>query len=297
MDIRRLSYFMRIAEDGSLTRASNLLRIAQPALSRQMRLLEEELGVALYTRTARGMRLTDAGQALRDAVAGPLRELELALQNIRSYPATTQANIVLGLPLSLADMIATPLALRLGQLFPLVKLTIVEGLTGSLVDWLSRGVVDLVLLEDKAHHDLLHERKLCTLPLILAGPPDSPLPPGATIAFSQAAKLPLVLPSHHLGLRAVINDAALAAQAKLNIRMEADSARLIKDLIAAGTGYSIMPASVCKNDARLQTWQLTAPAAGMDVILASRKSSQVAGARIGPLEDLIASITLELLTA
>ena len=66
MDVRRLSYFMRIAEDGSLTRAANMLRIAQPALSRQMRLLEEELGVALFTRMARGMRrlaaIVDGGE-------------------------------------------------------------------------------------------------------------------------------------------------------------------------------------------------------------------------------------------
>jgi DNA-binding transcriptional LysR family regulator len=297
LDIRRLSYFMRIAEDGSLTRASNLLRIAQPALSRQMRLLEEELGITLYTRTARGMRLTEAGAALRDAVAGPLRELELALQNIRSFPATTQANVVLGLPLCLADTISTPLALRLGQLFPLFKLTIVEGITGSLADWLGRGVVDLVLLEGKTQNDQLHERILCSLPLTLAGPADAPFPAGEPIAFGTAAKLPLVVPSHHLGLRAAVNDAALSAQAKLNIRMEADSARLVKDLIAAGTGYSILPAGVCQGDARLRTWPLITPSPSLDIVLASRKSSQVAGARLGPLEDLIAGIALELLTA
>lgn len=292
MDVRRLNYFMRIAEDGSLTRAANVLRIAQPALSRQMRLLEEELGIPLFARTARGMRLTEAGQALRASVAGPLRELELALQNIRAYPAATQSNIVLALPLSLADHLAAPLALRLDQLFPLVKLTIVEGLNGSLTDWLNRGVVDLVLLEGRAQNEQLQERKLCTLPLHLVGPANSDLPPDQPVPFSTAAKLPLILPSHHLGLRAIINSAAAAAQAKLTTRMEADSARLLKDLIAAGKGYSIMPASVCKHDP-LQTWPLTNPTPVMDIILASRKSSQITTA----LEDYIASIVIELLTA
>jgi DNA-binding transcriptional LysR family regulator len=299
LDVRRLSYFMRIAEDGSLTRAANMLRIAQPALSRQMRLLEEELGVALFTRMARGMRLTAAGEALRASVAVPLRELELALQNIRSYPASTQSNIVLGLAPSVADMLATQLTMRLDQLFPLVKLTIVDGLNGSLIDWLSRGVVDLALLEAGAQSEPLQERRICSLALVLAGPADAALPPGVPVAFSTAAKLPLILPSHHLGLRAVINDAAALSQSKLNIRLDADSPLLIRNLLAAGKAYSIMPARACAADAgqgRLQIWPLTTPAPRMDVLLATRKSSRLTGPGIGALEDFIANIARELLT-
>jgi LysR family transcriptional regulator, nitrogen assimilation regulatory protein len=291
LDVRRLGYFMRIAEDGSLTRASNMLRIAQPALSRQMRLLEEELGVPLFTRTARGMRLTEAGQALRASVAGPLRELELALQNIRSYPFAADANLIIGLAPSLAEILATPLALRLDAAFPNIKLRIVEGLTGSLIDWLSRGVVDLVLLEEEAHHDQLRERKLATLPLMLAGPADAPLT--SSVPFSEAAKLPLLLPSHHLGLRAVINDAAGEAQTKLNIRMEADSARLTCDLLLAGLGYAMLPACYCREDPSLRLWPLTAPAPKLNIILALRKSSQITSA----LEDYLANIVTEQLAA
>jgi LysR family transcriptional regulator, nitrogen assimilation regulatory protein len=81
MEIRRLEYFVCIAEQGSLGRASDLLRIAQPALTRQVRLLEQELGVILFTRSRRGMRLTEEGEQLLSEVMGPLRQLEGALQN------------------------------------------------------------------------------------------------------------------------------------------------------------------------------------------------------------------------
>jgi LysR family transcriptional regulator, nitrogen assimilation regulatory protein len=299
LEVRRLSYFMRIAEDGSLTKASNVLRIAQPALSRQMRLLEEELGVPLFNRTSRGMRLTEEGEALRASVAGPLRELELALQNIKSYPFAAEANIAIGLPTSLADILATPLAQRIDQEFPNIKLRITEGMTGSLIDWLSRGVVDFVLLEEEAHHDQLHEQKLATLPVLLTGLADSRLPRGRTITFSDAVKLPLVLPSHHLGLRAVINDAAMRTQAKLNIRMEADSSRLTKDLLAAGVGYAISPACYYKHEissGKLQIWPITDPALNLDIVIASRKNSQITGPRGRALEDLISRISLEYLT-
>ena len=300
MEVRRLSYFMRIAEHGSLTKASNVLRIAQPALSRQMRLLEEKLGVALFSRTARGMRLTEEGEALRASVAGPLRELELALQNIKSFPFAAEANIAIGLPTGLADILATTLAQRIDQEFPNIKLRIVESMTGSLIDWLSRGVVDFVLLEEEAHHDQLQEQKLAVLPLVLAGTTASHLPPGQPIAFAEAVKLPLVLPSHHLGLRAVINDAAMWAQAKLNIRMEADSARLTRDLLRDGMGYAIIPACYCREDTdsgRLQTWPLIDPALTIDIIIASRKNSQITGPRVRALEELISRIALELLQA
>jgi LysR family transcriptional regulator, nitrogen assimilation regulatory protein len=299
LEVRRLSYFMRIAEDGSLTKASNVLRIAQPALSRQMRLLEEELGVPLFNRTSRGMRLTEEGEALRASVAGPLRELELALQNIKSFPFAAEANIAIGLPTSLADILATPLAQRIDQEFPNIKLRITEGMTGSLIDWLSRGVVDYVLLEEEAHHDQLHEQKLATLPVLLTGMADSHLPRSQAVTFSDAVKLPLVLPSHHLGLRAVINDAAMWAQAKLNIRMEADSSRLTKDLLAGGLGYAISPACYYKQEVasgHLQSWPITDPELTLDIVIASRKNSQITGPRGRALEDLISRVALEYLT-
>src|ERR1700751_5347419 len=95
-DFRRLGYFLQIAELGSLTRVAERLRIAQPSLSRQMRLLEEELGVILFTRGYRGMHLTDAGEALRSKIAGPLRQVGHALYEIRALPSDTEGNVLFG---------------------------------------------------------------------------------------------------------------------------------------------------------------------------------------------------------
>ena len=96
MGISRLSYFVRIAADGSLSKAAGILRIAQPALSRQMRLLEEELGVALFERTQRGMQLTENGGHLYSSVAGPLQEIDRAHResNVRSPSACPPASDV-----------------------------------------------------------------------------------------------------------------------------------------------------------------------------------------------------------
>ena len=82
MENRRLRYFLQIAEEGSMGRAASVLGIAQPALTRQVRLLEEALGVPLFIRTQRGMQLTEDGEQLRAAIKKPLQEIELALQNV-----------------------------------------------------------------------------------------------------------------------------------------------------------------------------------------------------------------------
>ncbi len=289
MEIRRLNYFVRIAEDGSLTKAAGILRVAQSALSRQMRLLEEELGVPLFDRTARGMRLTAEGEYLRASVAGPLREVELALQNVRSGPHAVEANLAIGMPPGLADVLAQPLAMELHASFPNIRFSLIEGPTGSLVDWLNRGMIDFALLEESAGNDLLSEQKLASLPFALAAPPDSPLAPGDTMSLQQALALPLIVPSHHLGIRAVINAAARRSNAKLDIRLEADSARLMRDLVERGMGHCLLPQSYLRAPGTLRSWRIEGADLTLDIFLCSRKGSQISGRQFGAVEDCLSS--------
>src|SRR3974390_1593235 len=113
MELKRLRYFLRIAEEGSLGRASNALGIAQPALSRQMRMLEDEFGAPLFHRTRNGMQLTEEGSQLRAAVAGPLRLLELATQSARSISGKVEYSVALGLPPMIAYVAAQAFVHRL----------------------------------------------------------------------------------------------------------------------------------------------------------------------------------------
>lgn len=293
MEIRRLRYFMRVAEGGSLTKAAGILRIAQSALSRQMRLLEEELGVPLFDRTARGMRLTAQGENLRGSVAGPLRELELALQNVRSMSSNIEATLAIGMPPGLADILAQPLALALREALPTIRFSLVEGPTGSLVDWLNRGMIDFALLEETARNHQLREKRLLTLPLVLAGRCGDGFPAGYCPALSEVLVLPLILPSHHLGIRAAVADAAIRCQANISAALEADSPRLIKALVQAGMGYGILPAAYCDRevrDGKIRIWGVSEPNLSIDIFLCSRKGSENAGRRFEAALTLITRI-------
>lgn len=290
MEIRRLSYFVRIAEDGSLTRAAGMVRVAQSALSRQMRLLEEELGVTLFERTARGMRLTSDGDRLHVSVAAPLRELELAIQGIRSGTTRRAAHLSLGLPPSIAELMGRSLALQLRSAFPDICFRLVEGPTGGLGDWLGRGMIDFAVLEEVSRNDLLIEQKLLSLPFMLVGPPGIEVPFGSSVGIEEALALPLIVPSHHLGIRAVINDAAQRSGLRLNIQMEADSTRLIKELVQSDIGYALLPDRYVFEAVaagQLRGWLLSEAGLELDILFSSRKASQNAGRQFVSVVEFI----------
>src|SRR3546814_11503577 len=98
MDFKRLANFARVAELGSVSRAADRIRIAQPALSRQMRLLEDEIGVPLFVRHRRGITLTEAGEELRTRLVGPLHQIEQVFEDVRALSQSAGGNFAFGMP-------------------------------------------------------------------------------------------------------------------------------------------------------------------------------------------------------
>jgi LysR family nitrogen assimilation transcriptional regulator len=296
MEIRRLRYFVRVAEDGSLTKAAGVLRIAQPALTRQIRLLEEELGVSLFSRSARGMQLTEEGEYLRSSVAGPLRALDLALQNVRTLSPLLEGNFAIGMPSSIGDILARPLVLGMNAEFPNIKLRIMEGITGSLIDWLHRGMLDFALLEEASHDDRLTDRQLCCENLVLVGAPKSKVNPKRSISLDKVIQLPLILPTHHLGIRGVFNDALVKLRATANIKFETDSCKLIKELVATGMGYAPLPLSYFRQEylaGTLQYSPITKSSLVLPTFLSFRTSNRTTSNRVeGTVIDMITRMWL-----
>ncbi|WP_419897749.1 LysR family transcriptional regulator [Roseomonas sp. USHLN139] len=241
MDLRQLRSFLQIAESGSLSKASDRLRLAQPALSRQIRLLEAEVGLALFTRHGRGMQLTEAGRALLERVTGPLRQIERSVEEVRALASEVRGQVALGLMPTTSHVLSGRLARRVAAELPGVSLRIVEGYAGHLVEWLQRGQLDVSLLYGPG--DGLHLRceTLLLDELALIGPAGAL--DGAPVSVDSLAALPMVLPSRPHGLRLLIETAASRAGAPLAVRFEADSFRVIKDLVAAGLGHSVLPPS------------------------------------------------------
>jgi LysR family nitrogen assimilation transcriptional regulator len=127
MDLKQLEYFVRVAELGSFTRASSVLDIAQPALSRQVRLLEVELRQNLLLRNGRGVTTTEAGKLLLEHGRGILHQVERAREDLGRVRGALAGRVALGLPPSIARVMTVPLTRAFRKRLPSAALSISEG--------------------------------------------------------------------------------------------------------------------------------------------------------------------------
>jgi DNA-binding transcriptional LysR family regulator len=294
MDLKQLRSFREVAEAGSLSRASDRLRLAQPALSRQIRLLEEEAGLPLFTRHGRGMALTEAGRDLLARIEGPMRQLERSLAEVRARAGEVAGQVALGMMPTVASVLAGPLARRVAQRHPEVSLRIVEGYTGHLVEWLQRGATDATLVYGPSAELHLGVRPLFLEELVLAAPPDGSVAAEVPLPVAALEGRPLVLPSRPHGLRAVVEAAASKARITLTVRYEADSFGVLKELVEAGLGLGVLPRSALAREVaegRLVTAPLLRPKVWREVVLAlppDRPPGRAARAVLGLLEEEVA---------
>lgn len=243
MSLKRLGYFLRIAELGSMNKASEVLHIAQPALTRQIHILEEELGIALFTRTGRGMQLTAEGEQLRVDILGPLRQLEFAFQNARLLSGKAEGSVSLGMPPSVRYALAQSLLHRVTSAEPNIKLHIIEGQIDQLIEWLIAGTIDIALLYGPSADDGIIERGIIIEDLMLVGSLKSGLSPEKPINFKQLAKFPLILPNLRHKTVLALEKNAYITKTNIKIIRYIDSYELIKDLVISGEGYTIAPYS------------------------------------------------------
>jgi DNA-binding transcriptional LysR family regulator len=272
MDIRQLRTFSCVAELGSLSKASDTLRVAQPALSRQIKLLEHELRAELFTRNGRGMVLTDAGRLLLARTAGIVRQIDQVRDEIQSAGGPPSGRVVLGLVPTVSCVISARLARRTVDKYPGISLCIVESYSGHLMEWLHRGEMDLALIYGPSTDLHLTVQSLGRDPIVAVGPRGSGLAQRKQVDIGWLLKQRLVLPSHSHGLRALIEQAAAKKKLKLDVKLEADSFRVLTSLVEEGLGYSLLPPSSVRNevaDGRLEAAAIAKPAPMRELTLAS----------------------------
>lgn len=233
MDMRQLRYFLHIAETGSFSRASEILHVAQPSLSQHVRALEEELGVKLLTRHARGAAPTEFGLMLCEHARTILREVDLAKQVVRTAAESPAGEVMVGLPTSACRGITTPLADAVRSRHPNISLHIVEAMSGSLDEWIQSGRLNLALLYDhKAFDNIVTTEILKENLCLFVSPEYKHL--GPEITFDQVTQLPLVLPSRQHVLRSVVEQLASRAGIQLNVAITCDSLAGIIELVKNG---------------------------------------------------------------
>lgn len=232
MDIRQLRYFTALARAGNFGRAAASLHIAQPALSRQIRLLEEELGVQLFERHARGSSPTEAAEVLLSRAEFLLKFMEQTREDVASTQREPHGLVALGMSSGLALTIAGPLYTHLERHFPQLRLRLVEEFTGSLRDKLLQGSIDLAILNGLSDLPNLSTIPLMQEQICLIGRSGNPHLVGDWVEVAELAAQPFVLAGMpKLGVREIVESAALRAGVTLMPRMEVESIEVAKRII------------------------------------------------------------------
>ena len=246
MDIKQLRYFIAIAEEGSLSAASQRLRVAQPSLSQHVIKLEQELGVTLVARSSRGVVLTASGEILLRHAREICQSMSVCQEMVKKSGSVLEGSVAFGMPSSTSMVLSAPLAETVRHLAPKVKLCVVEAMSGFIREWLQDETIDLGFLYDLDDARLLEARELMHEELyFFAAADDWPLkrPAGEPVPLAEIVGLDLVLPSRRHGMRRTIENFAHARGLELNVSVEMDALAQIKELVSRGSGYTILAAA------------------------------------------------------
>lgn len=265
MDLKQLEYFVRVAELGSFTQAALALNIAQPALSRQVRLLEVELRQNLLTRNGRGALPTEAGKLLLAHGRGILHQVERAREELGRVRGSLAGRVAVGLPTSLARVLTVPLIRAFRAELPDATLSITEGLSLPMQESLMAGRLDIAVLynaKPTAEIDitpLLEEGLLLVQPRPIGLAED---PPPGPITLRELAQLPLVIPTRPNAIRMHVESELANIGCRLNIALEIDGVSAILDLVADGAGSAVLSRNAVSSSIRPSAFSvrtITAP--------------------------------------
>ncbi|MBS0343733.1 MAG: LysR family transcriptional regulator [Proteobacteria bacterium] len=269
MELRQLQYFVSVAEAGSFSGGAVALNLAQPSLSRQIALLESELGQRLLVRTGRGVSLTEAGQSLLTHARAMLDIERRARDELRDMDESPSGRVVVGLPPRVALGMSASLIQRFREQFPRAVITVLEGLSASLRESLIAGRLDMALLFDPAASPQLSCEPLIRERLLLVAPASSKLP--ARVGLAALPSYPMVLPSAPNAIRQLLDNALMPRGIHLHVLAEVGAVRTVLDLVAKGVGCTILPESALssKGDEALQRAPIGPPGIWNSLVLAT----------------------------
>ena len=239
MDLRGIRYFVQIADCGSITRAAADLGVAQPALSRHVQGLEQELGMQLLVRLPRGVRLTGAGRQFLDHCRRALRELDRAKEELKADAGGARGQVILGVSPTLGPLLVPGVVERVRRQCPQVALKIVEHFSTLLFDGLLTGRIDVALLTNPSASRALKLTPLLSEPIVVLSAPQ-PRDARRFYTLAELSKTPVLVTE---AIRTIVDDQIGRYGARLNVDCEVNAVEAIGRLLLRGVGPAVMPVS------------------------------------------------------
>ena len=290
MHLHQLAYAMAVADEGSFTRAANRLHLAQPSLSRQVRQLEQELGVVLFNRgPGQGpVTLTPDGAVLVPFMQRVLADVEATGAEARALSGMARGRLAVGATPSLMTSALAPALVEFHASHPGIDLAVVEAGSHQLVPQVATGEVDLALVVLPVTDPLVVTTPLFDDPLVLATAPDHPLAGRRHVRVRDLDGLDLVMFREGYDLRAVTLDACAAAGVEPHLVSEGGEMAGVLSFVAAGLGAAVVPAIAVPKDGTLVAIPFTGPTLSRTVALAQRADRALARPARALADQLVA---------
>ena len=253
---RRLQVFRAVAELRSFTRAGQRLHMTQPAVTFQIRQLEEHFNTRLFNREHNRIELTEAGRQLDEYAKRILTLYGEMDGSLREFSTGIAGTLLLGASMTIAEYDLPRLLVRFKQRFDAVDIKLSVSNTDGIVQMVVENRIDLGLIEGPLHNRSLTVKRYDIDRLVVVLPPGHRLATHERIAFESLQGVPLILREEGSGTREVFLDHAKKAGFELenfNIAMELGSPEAIKSAVGAGLGVSVISMAALRNEIRLQS--------------------------------------------
>ena len=246
MELKDLRSFLAVAQHGNMSRAATALHVSQPALSEQIRKLEDDLGAPLFARTSRGVVLTDAGQALLPQARAVLAQADVAVEAVHMVAHGIAGTLTLGFIDSAALGIVPPLIRAFTARYPNVKLRLRELGTQQQLKAIEAGDIDVGIVRGPIWNDGRVGQRLATEPLLVALPAQHRLAGAASVKLGDLRDEGFITYPADRGAALYEETMRLCHEAGFDpaIVQEANEIATICALVDAGLGVAVVPSSV-----------------------------------------------------
>ncbi|QYF95038.1 LysR family transcriptional regulator [Massilia sp. PAMC28688] len=297
MELRQLRYFVAIVDHGSLSKAALVLHVAQPALTQQLRQLEEELGAQLLHRSAQGVLSTDAGKVFYQHAQAILKQVSDARSAVTQSTTRPSGSVTLGLPHSISGALALPLLMASRASYPEITLQLTEELSGNLAEQLRAGRINLAVLFDDGQLAGFANTPLVEEDLMFICRAGSAfVPPAERLTLEEALAMPLILPAQQQGVRPRIENVARGAGLVLPKVTEINSIAILRSALLADMGATILPVAPLLADVAsgtLRAFPIERPALSRLVTLCASRNIPLTNAAAA-VSRLVEQVTREL---
>jgi len=272
MEFHQLKYVCAIADTGNFSRAAERCQITQPSLSQQILKLEEDLGVKLFDRLGRSVRLTEAGRVFVPQARAILEQMDVARSSVAEKNADLRGSVAVGVIPTVAPYLMPAYTAAFAKKYPDAKLRIIEETTSVLIEGLRDLSIDVAILALPLHHKDLELFPIRTEPLFAALRKDDPRALATSLALKDLRGESFVMLRDGHCFRDLSISTCTPARVTPNIAFESGQFSSLLGMVAAGVGVSLIPEMAIDRNAGCRYVRLSDPKATRTIVAATLRS-------------------------